>query len=554
MKGVPGVMTLESKVALLSLTGTLMPCAAGGGVSVRLREAAVRRSRSRAAVAPPLPRAAARWRPSRQQPLTDRPPPAWQTPPAASPPPAPAPPPPAPRGSVASAAGSSWRAAPRRLWGRQRRGLQQAGSAGSQQGCRLPAPQAAARAPGSNQDRACRRREHRSSRHGHPHGGRRAAPATAAGHTRGHPHGPQPRARTDGHVEQLAGAHDGEQAVDVVEHGEEHLLLGGGRGAVLRVEARVDDAVPAGGPTAHTVPSVERLAAGRMPRGGGAGRRAGPASAASRRASQPARQARRAGQARSRRPGTCHPSNTTLAPPASRRRRTAQRQPHMSRYRLSYSTPLGLGWLVSTGTSTPLITCTSSSTTSTTTLGYLRRGRAGGRTERVHAVATRDKRHGRVGGRTERVHAVATPGWAARQGGRAAGTRAARGRAGGAACCACRGARRPPSSPSAPDALPGCPEHRTTHRSLLRGPGPATEPAGSGRRRQRRRQRRMHCPGPLRTCWPASGRDWAHPGCRVTALAAARRSAGGFPEQSAQGRLPQPTEQLQRMRDGLPVR
>ena len=34
--------------------------------------------------------------------------------------------------------------------------------------------------------------------------------------------------RTDGHVEQLARSHDGEEAVHVVEHGQEHFRLGGG--------------------------------------------------------------------------------------------------------------------------------------------------------------------------------------------------------------------------------------------------------------------------------------------------------------------------------------
>lgn len=34
--------------------------------------------------------------------------------------------------------------------------------------------------------------------------------------------------RTDGHVEQLAWSHDGEEAVHVIEHGQEHLRLSGG--------------------------------------------------------------------------------------------------------------------------------------------------------------------------------------------------------------------------------------------------------------------------------------------------------------------------------------
>lgn len=45
--------------------------------------------------------------------------------------------------------------------------------------------------------------------------------------------------------------------------------------------------------------------------------------------------------------------------------------PFISRYRLSYSSPFGLGWVVSIGTFTPSITCCSSSMTSTTIRGYL---------------------------------------------------------------------------------------------------------------------------------------------------------------------------------------
>mmetsp|Transcript_57280 Transcript_57280/g.138394 ORF Transcript_57280/g.138394 Transcript_57280/m.138394 type:complete len:222 (+) Transcript_57280:564-1229(+) len=47
----------------------------------------------------------------------------------------------------------------------------------------------------------------------------------------------------DGHVQDLAGADDVEDAVDVLEDGEVHLLLGGGGGKVLGVAGRVDDAV-----------------------------------------------------------------------------------------------------------------------------------------------------------------------------------------------------------------------------------------------------------------------------------------------------------------------
>ena len=47
----------------------------------------------------------------------------------------------------------------------------------------------------------------------------------------------------DGEVEHAARAHDVEQRVDVREDGLKALLLGGGRLAVLRVEARVDDPV-----------------------------------------------------------------------------------------------------------------------------------------------------------------------------------------------------------------------------------------------------------------------------------------------------------------------
>ena len=45
------------------------------------------------------------------------------------------------------------------------------------------------------------------------------------------------------HVEQLARPHDGEQAVDALEDGDHHLVLVPGRGFVLGVRARVDDAV-----------------------------------------------------------------------------------------------------------------------------------------------------------------------------------------------------------------------------------------------------------------------------------------------------------------------
>ena len=51
------------------------------------------------------------------------------------------------------------------------------------------------------------------------------------------------RDAVDGHVQQLPRADHGEEPVDVVEDALEHLFLGGWRRAILRVEARVDDAV-----------------------------------------------------------------------------------------------------------------------------------------------------------------------------------------------------------------------------------------------------------------------------------------------------------------------
>ncbi len=51
------------------------------------------------------------------------------------------------------------------------------------------------------------------------------------------------RRLTDGHVEQAAWADDGEQAVDVIKDVGEDLGLCSWGGPVLRVEARVDDAI-----------------------------------------------------------------------------------------------------------------------------------------------------------------------------------------------------------------------------------------------------------------------------------------------------------------------
>jgi hypothetical protein len=55
--------------------------------------------------------------------------------------------------------------------------------------------------------------------------------------------GKQLKRRTDCEVEKLAGPDDGEDAVDVVEYGEEDVFVALGRGQALGVKAGVDDAI-----------------------------------------------------------------------------------------------------------------------------------------------------------------------------------------------------------------------------------------------------------------------------------------------------------------------
>ena len=119
-------MTLLSNTALLSFLGTLMPCTRARGRQlvrqgrpaqcISQLDAAPSQPAQRSTLQPPLHKTAPCTLHNCTLPCVA---PALQTPPSASPPPAPAPPPPGRPGSDASAAGSSWRGAPRRLRGGQ---------------------------------------------------------------------------------------------------------------------------------------------------------------------------------------------------------------------------------------------------------------------------------------------------------------------------------------------------------------------------------------------------------------------------------------------------